>query len=201
MKKRIFRKAFLVTMVLVMVIAMSASAFAANINYTVSFTAEGNNGSTYNPWSSVETVIPANIPLNSKYYFTKNGVNYVNDPAVNPLVTRSSVMDALLKAIQIRGLSKTTDLDLNPMYGNPGAFIRDVGYLTAYNQYNEWQDENGQWWGNSVGAGWQAYITPAGGTEAGATSYLSSIAVNEGDSIRFDYRTYNYTWKIPGPTQ
>lgn len=212
MKKRIFRKAFLVTMVLVMVIAMSASAFAANINYTVSFTKAGANGQgIYNIWGPAAQMSIAenhnhkynggNVNLGNSYkaYFTPA---QFNNPQINPLGRRASVMDAIIKTARSNYFNKlvTTGIDLNPMYGNPGAYISNVGNMVPWNQYEEYE-ENGQWYGRSYGEGWQAYITPAGGTEAGATSYLSSIAVNEGDSIRFDFRFYDYTWQIPGPTQ
>lgn len=193
-----FRKLLVITVALVMVFAMSATAFA-DINYTVIFTAEGVGNTTYNPWDSVSAHVSENI--SDKNYFVKDGIDYENDSNVNPLGTRASVMDALLDAMRIRNLSSVKGLDLTPMYGNPGAYISDVEYLTKINQYNQWQDENGQWWGNSVGYGWQAYITPVGGGEESATSYLSSIELHEGDTIRFDYRSYDYTWQIPAPRQ
>ena len=111
-------------------------------------------------------------------------------------------MDAIIQATKSYSPAKavTTDVDLAPKYGNPGAFIKNVGSYTSYNQYDEYQDDDGQWWGESVGAGWSAYITPTGGTETSAAEYLSRIQLHEGDTIRFDYSTYDYTWPIDGPS-
>lgn len=207
-----FRKLLVITVALVMVFAMSATAFADNIHYTVAFTKAGANGQgIYNVWGAPQSMsIPenanyeynggnVNLPNSYKAYFTLEQFNNAN---INPLYRRASVMDAIIKGARSSYFSKTvvTGVDLTPMYGNPGAFIKKVGELQPWNQYSEYQ-ENGQWYGRSIGEGWQCYITPAGGTEAGATSYLSSIAVNEGDYLRFDFRFYDYTWPIDGPSQ
>lgn len=202
-RKKVFKRIFVITIAVAMVFAMSATAFAANINYTVAFTYGGSNNGMYYPWGPATTMsISDTTPLTDKTYFTDevSSTDYSGNTNINPLGTTTSVIDAVIAGINAKQKTFTTGLDLNPMYGNPGAYIKNVQGFTSWNQYEEYE-QNGQWYGRSYGEGWQCYITPAGGTEAGATSYLSSIALNNGDYLRFDFRFYDYTWQIPGPSK
>ncbi len=194
MKKFLNSKIITLVLVVVMVFAMSATAFAdtSTVNVNVKFTAQGQA-----IWdTSTPMNVPMGIDMDSKSYFTND---QYNSTTINPLGTKSSVMDAIIQAANIKNKTVTTGVDLYPMYGNPGAYISSVGTYAPYNQYDEYQDEDGLWWAESVGAGWSAYITPAGGTETSASEYLSRIQLHEGDTIRFDYSTYDYTWQIGGP--
>lgn len=195
MKKFLNSKIMMLILVVAMVFAMSATAFAdtSTVNVNVKFTAQGQA-----IWdTSTPMNVPMGINMDNKSYFTST--QYAST-TINPLGAKSSVMDAIIQAANIKNKVVTYDVDLAPKYGNPGAYIKNVGSYIPYNQYDEYQDEKGQWWGESVGAGWSAYITPAGGSEASAPEYLSRIQLHEGDTIRFDYSTYDYTWQIDGPT-
>ncbi|QHI71406.1 hypothetical protein [Aminipila terrae] len=199
MKKFLNSRIMMLVLVVAMVFAMSVTAFADTntVNVKVQFTSQGNP--IWNTSTPINVPMGINITLATKSYFT---ADQFNSATINPLGTKSSVMDAIIAATKtyIPNKAVTTGVDLAPKYGNPGAYIKDVGSYTSYNQYDEYKDDNGQWWGESVGAGWSAYITPAGGTETSAAEYLSRIQLHEGDKIRFDYSTYDYTWKIDGPT-
>lgn len=203
MKKFLNSKLMMLVLVVAMVFAMSATAFAdsSTVNVKVQFTINGPTESQATPiWG---TSTPLDVPMGvditqaTKSYFTST---QFASTTLNPLGTKSSVMDAIIQAANIKSKAVTTGVDLAPTYGNPGAFIKNVGSYTSYNQYDEYQDDDGQWWGESVGAGWSAYIKPTGGTETSAAEYLSRIQLHEGDTIRFDYSTYDYTWPIDGPS-
>lgn len=194
MKKLLNSRIMMFILAVAMVFAMSTVAFAdtTTVNVDVQFTNEGNA-----IWG---TDTPMDVPMGintTKAYFTPD---QYDSTTINPLGSKSSVMDAILEATENKGKDAPTGVDLAPKYGEPGAYIKSVGTYTPYNQYNEYQDESGQWWGRSIGAGWSAYITPDNGTETSATQYLSRIQLHEGDTIRFDYSTYDYTWEIDAPT-
>jgi len=196
MKKFLNSRIMMLVLVVAMVFAMSATAFAdtGTVAVNVQFTEDGDPIWGTDPAMSV--MVDTDLTQLDKDYFT---LAQFNDSLINPLGTKASVMDAIIKAANIKSKAVTTGVDLAPTYGEPGAYISVIDDKDTNNSYSEYQDANGQWWGRSVGEGWSAYITPAGGA-APAYVYLSRIQLQTGDTIRFDHASYDYTWEIDGPS-
>jgi len=173
-----------------MLIAMSNMVFAATnntLNVTVQFTKEH-----YNIWSTQPISTPIDTTVSEKTYFTTEQYNSTN---INPLGNKTSIMDAILLTANTLNKPTVTGVDANPLYGNPGAYIKKVGELDSWNQYHE-EVANGVTTCNSMGEGWTATVTKADGTVIPEMSmeYLSRMPLGDGMKIVFDYSYYYYTW-------
>lgn len=190
MKKIFNKKVISLALVLMMIIAMSNMVFAATnttLNATVQFTKEHQN-----IWTTQPVSTPMGTTVSQKTYFTQAQSSSTN---INPLGNQTSIMDTILEAASNIPKSTVTGVDLNPSYGNPGAYISKVGNLDTWNQY--WEETvNGVVMCYSTGEGWTATITKADGTVIPEMSmeYLSRMPLEDGMKIVFDYSNYYYTW-------
>ena len=191
--RKIFKSKKLLTFVLtlVMVLSMSSFAFADTLNFTVEFTQEGNGISG---WPQGPIVLSMDDTVASKPYFETS--QNESSPIINPLGDTTSVMDAILKAAHSIPKTVITGVDLDPQYGDPGAYISAIDDKVTWNEYWEFTDPvTGKLMAHSEGEGWTAYVTPDGGTETEPWEYLSRIKLEDGDAIRFDFSFYEYEWE------
>ena len=189
--RKIFKSKKLLTFVLtlIMVLSMSSFAFADTLNVTVEFTQEGN---AISGWP--QGPIALNIStVSDKDYFT---TPEKNSTTINPLGDTTSIMDAILKAAHSIPKTVITGVDLDPQYGDPGAYVSAIDDKVTWNEYWEFTDPvTGKLMAHSEGEGWTAYVTPDGGTETEPWEYLSRIKLEDGDAIRFDFSFYEYEWE------
>lgn len=189
--KNVFKskKLFTLVLTLFMVLSMSSFAFANNIECTVEFTQEDN---IIGDWSQEPITLDIST-VSVKDYFT---TPEKESPIINPLGDKTSIMDAILKAATDISKTTVTGLDLEPKYGEPGAYISAIGDKVTWNEYWEYTDsKTGKLMAHSEGEGWIGYVTPAGGTETEPWEYLSRIELKDGDTIRFDFSFYEYEWE------
>jgi len=187
MRKVFNKKVISLALVLMMIISMSNMVFATTLDVTVQFKQEGNNIWTTSPVST-----PMGSTMSSKPYFTST---QYSSTTINPLGSQTSIMDAILEAASNISKPTVTGVDLNPSYGNPGAYISKVGNLDTWNQY--WEETvNGVVMCHSAGEGWTATITKADNTVIPEMSmeYLSRMQLEDGMKIVFNYSYYHYTW-------
>ena len=190
--RKIFKSKKLLTFILtlVMVLSMSSFAFADILNVTVEFTQEHAGISGW-PQGPITLAIDDTVYLKS--YFT---MVEATSPTINPLGDTTSVMDAILKAAHSIPKTVITGVDLDPQYGDPGAYISAIDDKVTWNEYWEFTDPvTGKLMAHSEGEGWTAYVTPDGGTETEPWEYLSRIKLEDGDAIRFDFSFYEYEWE------
>lgn len=187
MKKAFNKKVISLALVLMIIISMSNMVFAATLDVTVQFKRDG-----YDIWTTSPISTPMGTTVSSKPYFSPTEYS---SSIINPLGNQSSIMDAILEAADNIGKTTDTGVDLNPSYGDPGAYISRVGNLDTWNQY--WEEVvDGVLMAVSTGEGWTATITKADNTVIPEMSmeYLSRMELEDGMKIVFNYSFYYYTW-------
>lgn len=187
------KKIFAVVLALTMVFSMTSAVFAdTTLNSTVWFTYYG-----YELWTEDPVTTPMGNTVSQKPYFTST---QAASSTINPLGNQTSIMDTILEAAANLNEDVITGVDLNPMYGDPGAYISQVGDLEPWNQYwVDFNDETDTWIAHSIGEGWTAYVSSDGGSETEPTTYLSRISLQDDDAIRFDFSYYEYEWETTTP--
>ncbi len=194
---RRMKKYLVVLLTLIMLLSVSATAFAAEaVHATVDFY----NGTTQ-LWTSQTVELSADTLDRSSYYdLTKY------PDATNPCGGEPSVLDAIITAIDqineeqtdeemltyhIDWVPQSTDSATHEVY--PDGFYLDDIYVGDPNSGdNDFITVNTFIPGTpnvSKGSGWNGY----NGTVA-FTSYLSNVPVTDQMNIHFNYESYRYEW-------
>ena len=208
-----FKKFLSIVMVLVMVFAMTTSAFAADANYvSVSITTGNfNTSGVYAGGGTPLTTIT--IPLTNQEISLATLSNYVNNQnlkgtyylpqyATDPLPGQASVLDAVIAVLKDAGY---TDINAGwssysaPEYGiYPGGYIKDFGGTNVSNTVTYEDRDDGYIWGHSTGMGWNIAYKPAGGsyttTYNEQSLYMSSVPVASGMDIIIDLSQFDMEW-------
>ena len=219
MKKQM-KKVLAIMLALVMVFAMTATAFAGT-NTTGSVTVSvmqnsfntsgnyvGNGGAT--PVGTDEDgnsiyVVNYTVPISTVESYIENGYKYVYLPedVDDPMDGEASVLDAIIVALDMNGV---TDIDAGwdntnlPEYGlTPGGYINNINSdARVTNTVTYFQGENGNKWGRSIGSGWNiAY--GIGSTLSKASVYASNIELENGMNIIIDISLFDMTWDTYSP--
>ena len=220
MNKRTMKKGLAIVLALVMVFAMTATAFAETTpsgNVTVSvmqnnFDLSGNyvgNGSNVPIGTDEEgnSRYIANfiVPISTVESNIANGYKYLYLPAetTDPMNGAASVLDAIIAALDLNGV---TDFDTGcdptnlPEHGlTPGGYIHNINSDgRVSNTVTYFEGTNGNKWGRSVGSGWNvAYGT--GSALSKANVYTSNIPLTAGMHIVIDISAFDMTWDTYTP--
>ena len=214
MNKRAMKKGLAIVLALVMVFAMSASAFAAdvgkvNISITTgNFNLSGDYTGNGSPLTTItHPLTNRSITLEelSDYVglYDIKGTFYLPAGTADPLPGQASVLDAVLAVLfeegydDIRtGWSSYSDPD-NGYF--PGGYINDFGGTNASNNVTYENRSDGYIWGRSTGWGWNIAYKPSGEAfrttaSDGYTHYMSDIPVASGMDIIIDLSQFNMEW-------
>lgn len=211
--KKNFRKVLSVVMILTMVFAMTATAFAGtNTEGTVTVSVVQNNfnldgsykGSYSNPvtlGSDGTTIENYEVPISTVEEYVEMGYKYLYLPtdAEDPMNGKASVLDAIIVALDLNGI---TDIDAGwdstnlPEYNMfPGGYIHNIdNNVEVGNTVSYFKGENGNKWGRSVGAGWNIAYGQTGEILAAPTGYASNIELTDGMNIIIDISAFDMTW-------
>lgn len=176
------RKPIAILMAVMMMFAVSLTAFAApaNPSVTVCFTQDG---VAISGWANKTIELSDSALIAAK-------TQYINLPGANNLYpTQGTIIDAgIVAGNRVLHIAKDIGWDSNPYYGAPGAYI---GYFNGKAPVNNFEIVNGV--NHAWGQGWTASYT-LDGTTYYPMEYLSTIPLVEGMVITFDYSTYDEQW-------
>lgn len=222
MKKNL-KKILSIVMILTMVFAMTATAFA-NTNtdgyVTVSvlqnsFNLSGgyvSNGPAVTLGTdengNAVTIVNYQVPISKVEEFIADSEDdlksvYLPSGVTDPMDGTASVADAIIAAVWEKCGKYSDDAETVPTVTggwdswtspNGGYISNIVNYPLQYNDVTYFEGENGNKWGRSTGTGWNIAYKYANGTMVAATQYTTNIALVGGMEIIFDVSSYDMTW-------
>ncbi len=214
MIKRTMKKGLAIVLALVMVFAMTATAFAdtdtaGNVTISVvqnNFNLTGSyvgNGSAYSVGTDDEGneiyVTSYSVPISTiEEYIDVEGYDfksaYLPEGVDDPMDGKASVLDAILVGLY---LSDVTDIEAGwDTYYNNGGYIHNICSADVTNTVVvDHTDSEGTVWYKSSGHGWNiAYSATQGGSMIVPTVYASNIELTNGMDIIVDYSAYEMLW-------
>lgn len=208
MNKRTMKKGLAIVLALVMVFAMTATAFASTETagtVTISvvqdnFNLEGSyvGGGTPTALGS-KTVVNYSVPISTiEEYIDPEGYDfktvYLPEGMNDPMNGAASVLDAIIVGLY---LNDVTDIEAGwDTYYNNGGYINNICSKDVTNTVViDHTDADGTVWYKSTGHGWNvAYSTTQGGSMIVPTNYVSNIGLTDGMNIIVDYSRYEMVW-------
>ncbi len=201
MKNRKFKKGLAIVLALVMVFAMTATAFAANsgcVNVSVTQNNFNTSGAYIGGGSAVtvqeKTITDYEVSLSDISTAIKNGLKtstYLPSGVTDPMDGKSSVLDAIIVALQKNNIS---DIQTGwSSYEPAGGYISNFGNYTLVPNTVTYFEKDGKKWGRSTGTGWNIAYTDDDEMVAAAT-YASNIELTDGMDIIIDVSAYDMTW-------
>lgn len=211
MKKNL-KKLLSIVMILTMVFAMSATAFASadmpSVKVSVTYGHFNTSGGyTGNGFTN------ATVPIEDYEVFKENVEFYITDSAFNlksvylpstvqdPQNGKASVADAIIAAVwEIYGPTfdngGATVIGGWDSYTTPnGGYISNImNYPLTANATTYFEGDNGNKWGHSTGTGWNIAYKYANGSWTVPTGYATNILIEDGMEIIFDVSPYDMTW-------
>lgn len=205
---RNFKKGLAIVLALVMVFAMTATAFASTDTAgTVTISVVQNNfdleGNYIGGGSSIDlgskTVVNYTVPISTiEEYIDPEGDDfktaYLPDGMDDPMNGEASVLDAIIVGLY---LNDVTDIEAGwDTYYNNGGYINNICSKDVTNTVViDHTDADGTVWYKSTGHGWNvAYSTTQDGSMIVPTNYVSNIGLTDGMNIIVDYSQYEMVW-------
>ena len=220
MNKRTMKKGLAIVLALVMVFAMTATAFASTDNPSVKVSVTANNFSSsgeYTGTGFTNLVVPiANYQVdiaNVDYYiadktsFDLKSV-YLPSSVTDPMGGSASVADAIIATIWENYGKYLDEEQTSPsvvggwdsITSPNGGYISNImNYTLQSNATTYFRGENGNKWGRSTGTGWNVAYKYADGSFQKAAQYTSNIPLVDGMEIIFDVSPYDMTWDTNTP--
>ena len=209
-----FKRILSIVMVLVMVFAMTATAFAdTNTVGTVTISVVQNNfnllgeyiggGFSYSVGTDEDGnsiyVVDYQVPISTiEEYIDVDGNDfksvYLPSDVDDPMEGEASVLDAIIVGLY---LNDVTDIDAGwDTYYNNGGYINNICSANVTNTVVvDHTDAEGVVWYKSSGYGWNvAYTTSQGGAMTVPQGYVSNVGLSDGMNIIVDYSAYSMLW-------
>lgn len=208
MNKRTMKKGLAIVLALIMVFAMTATAFASTETAgTVTISVVQNNfdleGNYVGGGSSIDlgskTVVNYTVPISTiEEYIDPEGYDfktvYLPDGMDDPMNGEASVLDAIIVGLYLKDV---TDIETGwDTYYNNGGYINNICSKDVTNTVViDHTDADGTVWYKSTGHGWNvAYSTTQDGSMIVPTNYVSNIGLTDGMNIIVDYSQYAMVW-------
>ena len=207
MNKRTMKKGLAIVLALVMVFAMATTAFAAPTGYvSVSVTQDNFNTNGYYAGGGTpvtvqgKTITNFDVSLSDISTEITRGLKtntYLPAGVTDPMGGQSSVLDAIIVALQQKGITNITTGWSS--YTPAGGYISNFGNYPLIPNSVTYFNKGGQKWARSTGTGWNIAYQPSGGTMTGAASYASNILLADGMDIIIDVSAYDIEWNTGEP--
>ncbi len=207
------KKVLAITLALVMVFAMSTSAFAADANKVSVSITTGNFNTSGVYVGGGDPLTTISIPLTNQQIALTTLTNYITSqnlkgnyylPAgtTDPLSGQASVLDAVIAVLKDAGYNdiRTGWSSYSaPEFGiYPGGYISDFGGTNTSNSVTYEERDDGYIWGHSVGYGWNIAYKPLNGsyttTYNNQSLYMSNVPVSSGMDIIIDLSQFDMEW-------
>ncbi len=202
MNKRQMKKGLAIVLALVMVFAMSTSAFAANTGY-ISVSVTQNNFNTNGAYTGDGSAVTVQEKTITDYEVSLSDIStaiaaglktstYLPSGVTDPMNGQSSVLDAIVLALQQKGISNIQTGWSS--YEPAGGYISNFGNYTLVPNTVTYFNKGGKKWGRSTGTGWNIAYTDEDGEMVAAASYASNVELTDGMDIIIDVSAYDMTW-------
>ena len=206
-QRKLMSKVLVLALAFVMVFAMSSAAFAApSGSVSVSVTQNNFNTNGYYAGGGTpvtvqgKTITNFDVSLSDISTEITRGLKtntYLPAGVTDPMGGQSSVLDAIIVALQRKGITNITTGWSS--YTPAGGYISNFGNYPLIPNSVTYFNKGGQKWARSTGTGWNIAYQPSGGTMTGAASYASNILLADGMDIIIDVSAYDIEWNTGQP--